>query len=542
MPKITFSIKDLEQLVGAKLDGKLQELIETAKGEIENVVGDEITVKISDTNTPWLWSVEGLARFFKGILGKEKGLYQLKTKSNPTYQVVVEKVNARPCIANFVCRGPAITENILVQLIQLQEKLSEIYGRKREKVSIGIYPTKNINWPITYKTIRPDLAKFIPLDFREELNLYEILEKHPKGKAYGHLLKDFNRWPILVDANGQILSFPPIINSETTGRVAPGDNEIFFDATGTDEAVVNLVTNIFASALADRGYTIFSCKIKRGKKSFYTPDCKTMSFKLDFKKVSEVIGVKLSAPQIKKLLEKFRYGLKGNKVEVPCYRQDIMDQVDIIEDIAIAYGYKNILDEAIKIYNKGEYPKKIDTINKIRELAIGAGYQEIFSSMLGSKELLLEKMRLEDENLIELANPMSLQFACVRNSLLPYLLDVFAKNKKEPYPQKIFEQGLVTIKFGDEAKDLNRIALATCHAKANFTEIKQTVEFILRSIGANYKFEEINHDSFIPGRVAAILVNDKKIGFFGEIAPEVLSNFKIEQPVGAAEFDLEVFF
>ena len=83
MPKINFSLKDLNKLVERKISvKKLSELIHFAKGELEayDKKTDEVLVSLDDTNLPYLWSVEGIARLFRGVLGVKKGMPEIKVK------------------------------------------------------------------------------------------------------------------------------------------------------------------------------------------------------------------------------------------------------------------------------------------------------------------------------------------------------------------------------------------------------------------------------------------------------------------------------
>ena len=250
MPTIVLLKKDLDALSGKQLSLKeLERLLEYGKGELvsydEN--SDELKLEFQDTNMPYLWSAEGISRLFRGILGKEIGLQTprfLKSKHHIIVDPSVQSI--RPHIGAFVAEGAHIDEQMLQQLISLQEKLAETYGRQRRKVSLGIYKCDAITFPITYKAADPDSVSFVPLDFKEAMTLRRILHEHPKGKEYGHLVQNHGRYPLLIDSMQEVLSFPPIINSNTTGRVEPGDTRILVEATGTDDEVVQLSLIIFA--------------------------------------------------------------------------------------------------------------------------------------------------------------------------------------------------------------------------------------------------------------------------------------------------------
>jgi len=546
MPSITFSIQDLEKLIGKKLPKekeKLADLLSYCKAEIESISDDQITISLADTNLPYLWSVEGIARLLKGVLSVETGLPSFRTeKSN--YKIIVDKsiTKIRPFIAGFVAKGKPIGEYLLLQLIQLQEKFCESYGRKRSKVSIGIYPSEKIQFPVHYKAVQPTAISFIPLDFTEKLNLKQILKRHPKGKQYSWIIEKFNRYPILIDEKNQVLSFPPIINSQETGKVSVKDSELFIEVTGTDEKAVSLACNIFSQALFDRGFKIYEIEVVYPEHKIKFPIAKGETTKIDYDYINELLGLNLSKEEIRHLLKAMRFGVKDDKAIIPFYRQDIMHQCDIAEDVAIAYGYNKIKTADMASYSIGKPLKIIPFIDKVRELTIGAGYQEIFSHLLTNKELLYEKTNTPDLGTVEIKEYMTKTYSVVRTWLIPILLDVLSKNKHRDYPQRIFEEGIVTRRIKDKIEDRRSIALATSHAEANYTEIRQVIDFIMRNLGVNYKIVETSHPAFIPGRVASILVKEKPIGFLGEIHPSVLEKFELNMPVAAAEIDLTKLF
>ena len=274
MPTITFSKKDFEKLVGKRFSEKeLDHFLTFAKAELDDISNDEVTVGLDDTNQPALWSVEGLARLAKGIYGIEKGIPKISVqKSN--FKILVDKgvKKVRPFIACFVAKGRKLSDDFLKQIIQLQEKLAEGFGRKRKKLSIGVYPSKKINFPVRYKLAPPETS-FVPLEFKAEFTIKEILKEHTKGKEYAWILEEFDKYPILIDSKDQILSLAPIINSETTGKLEINDDEIFFDCTGTDRQAVELAADICPRdrGLASRGRGLRSRSCRLGRKRTHGP-------------------------------------------------------------------------------------------------------------------------------------------------------------------------------------------------------------------------------------------------------------------------------
>ncbi len=547
MPTITFSLRDLNNLIGKKLSiGELSKLIEYGKGELEsyNSGSDEVIVNFDDTNLPYLWSVEGVARLIKGILKKTKGIPPIKIK-NGDYKILVDKSvsSVRPYISAFVAKGYKVDDYLIKQIIQLQEKLCENYGKRRLKVAIGVYSYEKIEFPIYYKATDPESIKFVPLDFKKEMTQQEILEEHPKGKEYKWIIEQYKKYPILIDSNNNVLSFPPIINSALTGKVVEGEEHLFVEATGTELEPIILATNIMAYALYERGFDIYSVEIKYPNKLIKTPLLSKDKIRIKKEQIKRLLGLELDNSKIKELLEMAGYNVVNNlQVEVPPYRKDILHPCDIVEDIGIMYGFDNIEELPMRSYTIGETSDLVDFIDKVREIVIGLNFQEVFSPVLTNKRILYDMMNIKDFGTIEIENFMSETYSCVRSWLLPILINFLSKNKHVGYPQRIFEQGLVSVRKGKEIKEYERIAIVSANEKADYTEIKQILDYIMRMLNIDYSVEEVEHDSFIPGRVGRVIVKGKNIAFIGEISPVVLTNFGLEVPVVGLELNLSDLF
>lgn len=548
MPTIKFSYGDFSNLVGKKIPiEELGSLLSYGKGELESYdeETDEITVSFGDTNLPYLWSVEGAARLVKGLIGKQKGIPNIditrKTENILIVEPSVRKV--RPFIAAFVAKGKKVDDYFIKQMIDLQEKFCESYGRRRQKAAIGIYNFKKIKFPLFYKATDPESIKFIPLEFKRKMTQKEILEEHPTGKEYANILEGKKKYPILIDSNNEVLSFPPIINSNWSGKIEIGDEDLFFEATGEDLDTVLLAANIFAQVFYERGYELYSVDLEYdGGEKITTPYLFKESVKISKSQVKELTGLDLSEDEIKKLLEKMQYNYSNGKVEIPDYRKDILHPVDVIEDIAIAYGYPNIEMQHMESYTLGETFPIVRFIDKIREIVIGFGYQETFSAILSNKEILNDKMNVKDFGTVLIKEFMSERFSAVRSWLLPVLVEVLSKNKHIDYPQKIFEQGPVCVNEDGKVKQYERLALVSANPESNYTEARQILDNILNSFGFKYEIVETEHDSFIPGRVGRVIVNGKMVAYVGEISPKVLSNFELNVPAAGFEINLSVLF
>jgi len=548
MPKIDVSYSDLCELVGRKISiGDLKKYILFAKAEIEDVEGDTLKVDAKDTNRPDLWSVEGIARELRGRLAGEKGLPKYNIEKSDVVVNVEKKVaKIRPLAVCAVARNLNLDDIALSQLIQLQEKVAGTFGRGRKEVAIGVYDLSRIKPPIKYTTASLE-KHFVPLDFEEEMPIKEILEKHPKGKEFSHLLKGCREIPMFIDSAGEVLSIPPIINSNFTGKITKDTKEVFIECSGFDYKFLMPALNVLVAALIDRKATVESVEVVYGKKLIRTPDMRPKSSSVELSFINKLSGLNLTAKQAADFLEQARYqtSIKGNRINVlyPAYRQDIMHQSDVAEDVMISFGYNNFIPEAIRHNTTGKMSKKEVLMDDLADSMVELGFQEILSYTLTSKEQLFKKMNVKEENVVEIENPISLNWNVFRNWLLPSLMEFFSNNQHVTYPQKIFEIGdVVLIDEGKETKtrDVRKLAAAISDSRVGYEDIAPILDAFLSSVKVKYKLKRGRHPSFIEGRVADVVVGGKTIGFIGELHPAILKNWQLEMPVAAFEIDLEM--
>jgi len=559
MPTIDVSFKDLCKLVGKKMElAKLKdEYILYAKGEVDEAKGDALKIDIKDTNRPDLWSAEGIAREIKGRITSHKGLPKYRLgKSRVVVKVDKKNKDVRPYTVCAVAKGLKIDDNVMSQMIQLQEKVCNTFGRNRKEVALGVYDLRKIKPPIKFTTVKPDGIKFVPLEFDKELTPAQILKQHPKGKEYGHLLAGFKEYPIFIDSAGNVLSIPPIINSDYTGKVTTKTRDLFIECSGFNFKFLMPALNVIVAALADRGARIQSVKVTyptkvyNGKRILHTPDLSPKKFTVDASYVNKVSGLNLTPAQMKKLLEQARYKVrvksakKAKKIEVlyPAYRQDIMHPRDVAEDVIISYGYNKIEPVVPKFAAIGSIDKKELFANTVAEIAVGLGLQEILSYTLTNKDNLFKKMNIAEQPVAEVENPVSMNWNVFRNWLLPSVLEFLSNNQHVEYPQKVFEIGDVVLLDETQetkTKDVRKLACAIGDARVSYEEVSSILNTLMATLGVKYKLEAAKHKSFIDGRVANVVVGGKNVGMIGEISPAVLENWKLEMPIAAFEIDIE---
>ncbi len=261
MPTVEFDFQDLNRLIGREFKPhELRDRISMLGTDLEAIDSKSIIVEVFP-DRPDLLSVEGFSRAIKGILGIATGIKEYSVMESGMKLLVDSSVkNLRPFIASGIIRGVSITRENLISLMDIQEKLHITHGRNRKKVAIGVHDLGRVEPPFIYRAVRPNELKFIPLDMHEELTPGEILKRHPKGKEYAWLIQDLGRYPIIMDKNNNVLSFPPVINSELT-RVSDNTTDVFIEVTGMEQRAVNQALNILVTSIADRGGVIQSVEI-----------------------------------------------------------------------------------------------------------------------------------------------------------------------------------------------------------------------------------------------------------------------------------------
>lgn len=554
MPVINFTYEELFKQLGEELPkDELINILPMISSDVESY--DDVEVKAEFfPNRPDYYSVEGIVRSLKGYLELEKGIpeYDVK-KTDTTITVDSELENIRPYVACCMIKNVKIDDNQLRNIMEFQEHLHWVIGRDRKKVAIGIHDLDKVEGPFYYKAGNPNETSFIPLESRENLTLNEILENHEKGEKYAKLLKEFDKYPLIVNGNGNIMSMPPIINSELT-KLTTKTTNLFIDVTGTDINAVTNALNIIAANLSENGATIETIEVNypyHDNKTY--PDFEPKIIDVHTKTAQEYIGIDLTADKIVETLEKTRFNAtKINeetvRVTVPRYRIDILHEVDIIENIALGYGFNELpaqLPDFATVANP-DSKRQFDQI--LEQVMIGLSFTEIKSLMLTSETQHYTKLRKEvEEDRVTVAQPITQDRTMIRKSLINSLLEFLEDNKHEELPQKIFEIGDVAyINENAETKmvTVKKLAAAQISSVANFTTIKSIVESFVANMGFEMELEDHDDSAFIKGRCAKFTTKplNKNTpftfkGYFGEIHPEVLTNFELEYPVIAFEVE-----
>ncbi len=555
------SFKKVQGLL--KGDITIEELEQTLADmgfELDEVDGDEIKIEITAERTD-LITPEGVARAIN--------CYK---KFTPTYQEIevkkgdyVHKTDAsvkpyRPFTRSFVVKGLKLTSNNIKELMNVQEKIHDTYGRKRKKVAIGVYDLGKLNFPITYCAKKPSEIKFVPLEMSQELGAMKILQKHPTGRNYAYLLEGLDKFPVQIDAKGQVLSMPPIINSNDLGKISTDSSDLFVEATGTSGEALDNIMNILATMFNDWNGKIYSVTIEdvgdNGKETkTVCPRLVHVEREISLSAVKKLIGIDITLEKAVELVQMMSYTVAKkyedkNKllVNIPSIRTDIWHEVDIADDLARAYGYNNIIPTMPNIFTIGEMLPMNKLVEDVCNFLASLGLTEVKTFALTNQQSQYQNMDFgeEEPDHISLASDTEdKNISMVRTWLVPEMLKVLVANRNKEYPQNLFEAGMVVIpdaKVDVRSRNVWKLASVLCDDKVDFTSIKQIIAAVVEYLGLKLETKETMEPFLIPGRAAEVLVNGQKIGFIGELHPQVLDNLELQVPVVAFEIDLQKVF
>ena len=350
----------------------LEEILFNLGFEIDSSDGDNLKIDIT-TERPDLLSTQGLARAIRAYLGMNNKNYEAK-KSDYIVNVK-DAAKEWPYAIACVVKNLDFDDEKIKEVIRIQEKLSATFLRNRRKGGLGLYPLEKIKFPVIYTSDDPKKIKYRPLEYPDILNGEEILEKHPTGKIYKHIVQGWKNFPIFKDANNIIMSMPPILNSHDAGKIDENTKEVFVEATGTDLKTINIAFNVLVGALIDMGGEAYSVDIKYKDKTLTIPEFREEHRTIEVKKINSVIGIELKPEDIKKLLERMMYGVE--KVEkdklsiiVPSTRSDIWHDIDVIDDIARAYGFNNFETRIKHVESAGETTKSVKLKEELSKILI----------------------------------------------------------------------------------------------------------------------------------------------------------------------------
>ncbi|KAE9379050.1 phenylalanyl-tRNA synthetase [Stipitochalara longipes BDJ] len=508
-----------------------------------------------------------------------------------TITIHPETTKIRPYVSGAILRNITFTQEAYDSFIALQDKLHQNLARQRTLVSIGTHDLDTLKGPFTYEALPPKDISFIPLNQTKKMNGEELMQFYENDKHLGkylHIIRDSPVYPVIFDSQKTVCSLPPIINGDHS-KISLKTKNVFMEITATDRTKLEIVNNIMVSMFSQycaEPFTIEPVKIisEHNQETRQTPDLKPRLAEVEVDYVNSCCGLTAKPQQICDWLTKMCYTAEPSskdeniiEVLVPPTRADVLHQCDIMEDVAIAYGFNRLPRTSPNKASTIAQPLMINKLGDIvRMEAAMAGWSEVMPLILCSHDENFGWLNRTDDGktAVKLANPKTAEYQVVRTSLLPGLLKTIRENKKHSVPIKVFEVSDVAFKdLALERKSRNeRHFAAAWYGKTSGFEVVhglldrvllmlktafltheeglegKKIDYEVRedpSKPDGYWIEEIDEPTFFSGHAAAIYLrlNGKqvRIGEFGILHPTVLDKFELRYPVSTLEINLEVF-
>jgi len=313
---------------------------------------------------------------------------------------------------------------------------------------------------------------------------------------------------------------------------------------------------------------------------YYPNPAETVIVDLPQAEVTRLLGIELSVPEIKTILESLEFEVEtlqsakpALRVTVPDHRLDISSEpvtgrADLVEEIARIYGYDRVpVTELTDELPPQRNNLALDYEESVRDLLIQAGLQEAITYRLTTPEAearILGPDYASSTTYVTLANPTTPERVVMRHNLLNSLLEVAAENSKHHERVQLFEVGHIYLPPAENSTgeaailpvEQRRLSLVLTGPReasdwlpsdtgpVDFFDLKGVVESLLDGLHVDeVSFEPASHRAYHPGRVAELTINGQPIGLFGQLHPLLVDAYALQvdpdQPVLAADFDLD---
>ena len=539
MPIATFLLEDLHTLIDANPDQLVSQAF--AYGLEATIQGDSLEVEVT-AERPDLLSSEGFSRALKVYQGGQRLLPPSLESSRLVVQVDPSVFPLRPHIAALVVENLYFTPASLSALIQFQEKVTQTFGRQRQKSAIGLYNLSRIQGNLTYRAVEWDSLEFVALGDDRPRTPRDILRHHPKGIQYASTIAPGTLVPLLQDESNQVLAMPPIVNAAIVGEITVETTALLIDVTGTSPKTVQELVNILAHNFIDRGATVKTVEIQDQETGIglHTPDLTPRSISFSAKFLNEMLGTYIPKPDLGRYLERMNlHAIGTNVVEVPSYRTDMGSEVDLAGDLMVAIGLENLQADYsdFKFYT-GQGDRLKVFAHQVGDWAQRMGLLEVKSYVLTDPERLASFVT-DPATLLTAQNARSRSHSAARPTLQPGLLEILSRHIQAPKPLNIYEIGDVI--FGDSQNDRVEQAIywgfACLDAHASFSLAKSYIQTLLRALDIPFQLADCGYPQYIPYRAAIVLAGERVLGHFGEIHPHILEQFCFPEPVCAGELN-----
>jgi len=550
---------------GLELDEVVTETNEEGK--------EEVVYKIEiGANRYDLLCLEGITRAL--LVFQRKMEVPKYTLTNPAakQRIILDKsvLSVRPHVIGAVLRNVTFTKARYNSFIDLQDKLHQNLARKRTLASVGTHDLDTIVGPFKYEAKAPTDIKFIPLNQSQEFTSAQLMELYAGDSHLKPYLPIIN-WspvhPVITDSRGTVLSLPPIINGEHS-KITLNTKNIFFEVTATDLTKAGMVLDTLVTMFSQYCDTPFQVEpvvteLPDGTSLVY-PKLPYRTQTISQGKVNSMVGADIELEKMAGLIQDMCLPSKVVdaaagviEVTIPPTRHDVLHPCDIYEDVAIAYGYNNIVKTIPSTLTIAQQLPINKLTDQLRESVAQAGFTEALTFSLCSRDDVATKMRkdIKDVAAVHISNPKTLEFQIARTSLIPGLLKTVQANRKMPLPLKLFEISDVVLKdLSAEvgARNERRLAAVFYNKSPGFEIIHGLLDRVMQllevpylkpgeSPTSGYSLQQGQEPIFFPGRAADIVAYGQVVGSLGVLHPDVITAFDLNLPCSALEINIEPF-
>lgn len=475
--------------------------------------------------------------------------------------VTPETAQVRPVVVAAILRDIVFTQASYESFIDLQDKLHNGIGRRRQIVSIGTHDLDTVQGPFTYEAVAPERISFVPLNqdaLVDGLGMMSLYETDNKLKKFLPIIRDSPVYPVVYDAQRTVMSVPPIINSDHS-KISLQTRNVFIEVTATDATkamvALNTIAIEFARYCADPLSVEAVEVVYPDGRTVITPDFSEREETVSVDYVNSRIGINLSAEDMALYLRRMFVEARVKSsaelsVLIPPHRSDIFHACDVMEDVAIAYGFNRVpksIPQSTTIAAPFPLNKLTDLLR--REVAL-TGFSEVLTLTLCShKENFAFLNRVDPgTEAVVLSNPKTIEYEVVHTSLAPEMLKTIASNKRMPLPIKIFQ--IADVVLQDPTRDVGarnerRLCAVVCDVTSGFETIHGLLDRVFQMAGVamdavqGYSIAPSSIPMYFPGRQAEVSYKGAVVGSFGILHPDVLDRFEVPNVAALLEINIE---
>ena len=531
---------------------------------------DDIIFEVDNkslTNRPDLWGHYGIAREFAAIAGRE-----LK----PIDSVDLTKYNNLPAI-DMKIEDPLCQRYSCLQVENITKNVSPVNMRIR----LFYCGMRSIN-------LLADLTNYLMLELGQPMHAFDARQIR-SGKIVVERAKEDEVFVTLDEIERKLdSSFLCIKDNETSiglagimgglnSEIQEDTTEVIFESAnfdGTNIRVNSKKLNLRSESSArfekdidpnltalaiDRACALvceLNCgEVIEGTIDIYNSVKEEGNIVVDSKWINTFLGTEISKEDMKKYLDSLELKTEINEdnleITIPTFRIDIAIKEDIAEEVARIYGYDKI-PTTIYSASTGREPKYKNEVLRdlIVDTMVSSGLnQSISYSFISPK--VFDKINIAEDselrNVIKIKNPLGEDYSVMRTTTIHSMMECLGRNysRNNDYA-RLFEIGKVYIPQEDETElpiEKNILTIGM-YGNCDYLDLKGIVENILHSIGLSKVMftRESDNLSYHPGKTAALMIGNKKVGVLGEVHPDVSENYGVDTNCYLAELNLDMLF